>query len=39
MGMTYKFELTPSIVRYLQIIERVRETVRLTMLPPCDGRK
>ncbi len=34
MGMTYKFELTPSIVRYLQTIERVRETVRLTMLPP-----
>jgi Fic family protein len=34
MGMTYKFEFTPSIVRYLQTIERVRETVRLTMLPP-----
>ena len=34
MGVTYKFELTPSIVRYLQTIERVRETVRLTMLPP-----
>ena len=32
--MTYKFELTPSIVRYLQTIERVRETVRLTVLPP-----
>jgi Fic family protein len=31
--MTYKFELTPSIVRYLQTIERVRETVRLTVLP------
>lgn len=34
MNMTYKFELTPAIVRYLQIIERVRETVRLTVLPP-----
>jgi Fic family protein len=32
--MTYRFELTPSVVRYLQTIERVRETVRLTMLPP-----
>lgn len=32
--MTYKFELTPSIVRYLQTIERVRETVRLTVLSP-----
>ena len=32
--MAYKFELTPSIVRYLQTIERVRETVRLTVLPP-----
>ncbi len=32
--MTYKFELTRSIVRYLQTIERVRETVRLTVLPP-----
>jgi Fic family protein len=34
MSMTYKFELTPAIVRYLQTIERVRETVRLTVLPP-----
>jgi len=32
--VTYRFELTPSIVRYLQTIERVRETVRLTVLPP-----
>jgi len=34
MDMAYKFELTPTIVRYLQTIERVRETVRLTVLPP-----
>lgn len=32
--MVYRFELTPSIVRFLQTIERVRETVRLTVLPP-----
>ena len=32
--MTYQFELSPSIVRYLQTIERVKETVRLTILPP-----
>ena len=32
--MAYKFELTASIVRHLQVIERVRETVRLTILPP-----
>jgi Fic family protein len=32
--MSYQFDLTPSIVRYLQTIERVRETVRLTVLPP-----
>ena len=32
--MAYEFELTPTIVRYLQTIERVRETVRLTVLPP-----
>jgi len=32
--MSYLFELTPSIVRYLQTIERVKETVRLTILPP-----
>ncbi len=31
--MANKFELTPTIVRYLQTIERVRETVRLTVLP------
>ncbi|MEK6221908.1 MAG: Fic family protein [Chloroflexota bacterium] len=31
--MPYQFELTPAIVRYLQIIERVKETVRLTILP------
>ena len=34
MSMSYKFDLTPSIVRNLQTIERVRETVRLTVLPP-----
>ena len=34
MSMAYNFELTPSIVRYLQTIERVKETVRLTVLPP-----
>lgn len=34
MNMSYNFDLTPSIVRYLQTIERVRETVRLTILPP-----
>ncbi|MBN1668273.1 MAG: Fic family protein [Anaerolineales bacterium] len=32
--MPYRFEFTPTIVRYLQAIERVRETVRLTVLPP-----
>ena len=32
--MVYKFELSPSIVRYLHTIERVKETVRLTILPP-----
>lgn len=32
--MAYEFELTPSIVRYLQTIERVRETVHLTVLSP-----
>jgi Fic family protein len=32
--MPYSFELTPKIVQYLQIIERIRETVRLTVLPP-----
>ena len=34
MNMSYRFELTPKIVKYLQAIERVRETVRLTVLPP-----
>ncbi|MCB2160586.1 Fic family protein [bacterium] len=34
MGMSYKFDLTLPIVRYLQTIERVKETVRLTVLPP-----
>lgn len=32
--MIYTFSFTPEIVRYLQRIERVRETVRLTVLPP-----
>ena len=32
--MAYKFSFSPSIVRYLQTIERVRQTVRLTILPP-----
>jgi len=32
--MTYNFFFTASIVRYLQTIERVRQTVRLTVLPP-----
>lgn len=32
--MSYPFTFTPAIVRYLQTIERVRETVRLTILPP-----
>jgi Fic family protein len=32
--MGYNFAFTPNIVRYLQTIERVRETVRLTILPP-----
>jgi Fic family protein len=32
--MSYKFELTPSIVRHIQKIERVRERVNLTILPP-----
>jgi len=34
MYMSYQFELTPEIVKHLQTIERVRETVRLTVLPP-----
>ncbi|KAA3646390.1 MAG: Fic family protein [Chloroflexi bacterium] len=32
--MPYAFDLAPTIVRHLQSIERVRETVRLTVLPP-----
>ena len=32
--MSFNFSFTPSIVRYLQTIERVRELVRLTILPP-----
>lgn len=32
--MPYHYSFTPSIVRSLQIIERVREMVRLTVLPP-----
>ncbi len=32
--MGYKFNFTPAIVKYLQTIERVRETVRLMVLPP-----
>lgn len=32
--MSYHFTFTSSIVRYLQTIERVRETIRLTILPP-----
>ncbi|MBC8507693.1 MAG: Fic family protein [Anaerolineales bacterium] len=31
--MKFKFSFTPSIVRHLQSIERVRELVRLTILP------
>jgi hypothetical protein len=32
--VSYQFSFTPEIVRSLQIIERVRETIRLTILPP-----
>jgi Fic family protein len=32
--MSYKFTFTPALVRYLQVIERVRERVHLTLLPP-----
>ncbi len=32
--MAYQFSFTSAIVRYLQSIERFRETVRLTVLPP-----
>lgn len=37
--MAYRFSFTPSIVRYLQSIERVRQTVRLTILPPIAAEK
>lgn len=32
--MGYKFTFTPALVRYLQTIERARERVHLTLLPP-----
>lgn len=32
--MAYRFTFTPAIVRHLQSIERAREQVRLTLLPP-----
>ncbi len=32
--MSYPYSFTPSIVRNLQIIERVRENIRLTSIPP-----
>jgi Fic family protein len=32
--MAYKFDFTPSLVRNLQTIERVKETLRLTVLSP-----
>ena len=32
--MAFNFSFTSSIVRYLQAIERVRQTVHLTILPP-----
>jgi len=32
--MSYRFTFTPSIIRHLQTIERAREQVRLTLLPP-----
>ena len=32
--MSYRFTFTPAIVRHLQTIERVRESIRLTILPP-----
>lgn len=37
--MSYRFSLTPSIVRHLQTIERVRETVRMTILPPAAAER
>ncbi|MBT7190638.1 MAG: Fic family protein [Anaerolineae bacterium] len=32
--MSYQFQLTPLIVRHIQNIERVRESVHLSILPP-----
>ena len=32
--MAYKFTYTPTLIRYLQDIERVRERIHLTLLPP-----
>jgi Fic family protein len=32
--MNYIYSFTPQIIRYLQTIERVRENVRLAVLPP-----
>jgi len=32
--MVFNFSFTSSIVRYLQAIERVRQTIHLTILPP-----
>ena len=32
--MSYGFEFTPRIVQHLQSIERSREAVRLSILPP-----
>jgi Fic family protein len=32
--MAFNFSFTSSIVRYLQTIERVRQTIRMTILPP-----
>lgn len=37
--MPYHFSFNSSIVRYLQTIERVRQTVRLTILPPIAAEK
>ena len=33
-AMTFKFELTPEIVRALQVIERSRTEVQMVVLPP-----
>jgi Fic family protein len=32
--MKYKFQFSPEIVRYIQIIERVNETIHYTVIPP-----